>query len=139
MWLRFHVSTDGLGERGWHALKDEHREILREYAHTSKTAFHGESQYSHPPSIFLPLLFWGLVGKKAGRMLSGIVHTPSPIVKDLPCNPVLADVKGPWGPNRDVLTQPPWAVGDRSSQLCYSPASWESSAGQDLLLGETTG
>lgn len=58
MGLQLHVSTDGLGERGWRAFKDESRESLRKYVHTSETAFHGESQNNHLPSIFLLLLFW---------------------------------------------------------------------------------
>lgn len=98
-----------------------------------KLLFTGKVSTVIPP-LFFYLFYSGGRGRKTGQMLSGIVHTQSPIIKDLPCNPVLADVKGPWRPIRDVLTQAPWAVGDRSSQLCYSPASWESSAGRDLLL-----
>lgn len=62
---------------------------------------------------------------KTEQIPSGKMHTQSLVIINFPCNPVLAGVKGPWGPVRDVLTQPPWAVPNRPSQFssflgCFS-------------------
>lgn len=74
-----------------------------------KQLFTGKVSTVIPP-LFFYLFYSG--GRSGGGdenrtdALRKKMHTQSLIIIDFPCNPVLADVKGPWGPIRDVLTQP---------------------------------
>lgn len=70
-----------------------------------EVAFHGESQYNHFPCVFYPFYFKrGEMGeeRKIEQMPSAKMHTPSLIIIDLPCNPMLACVTGPCEYVRDV-------------------------------------